>query len=86
MAKSKGVSSDVAAVIHELLGEVFETSLRQQLMTGEFNSAMVGQVVKWLQNNNITVSEESDVHLARLAKAFNDADMDFLSDMGSREI
>ena len=84
--QSKGVNSNQAALIHELLGEVFETSLRQQLLSGEFSPAMVGQIVKWLQNNSISVSEESDVHLARLAKAFNDADMDFLSDMGSREI
>ena len=84
--QSKGVNSNQAALIHELLGEVFETSLRQQLMSGEFSPAMVGQVVKWLQVNNISVSEESDVHLQNLAKAFNGADFDFLNDSSSREI
>ena len=86
MAKSKGVSSDVAAVIHQLLGEALETGLRQQLMSGEINPAFLGKVIDWLKHNNITVSEESDVHLQRLAKAFSDADVEFLSDLGPREI
>ena len=44
MSKSSigGVSSKQAALIHELLGEAFETSLRQQLQSGDFNAAMLG--------------------------------------------
>jgi hypothetical protein len=81
MSKSKakgisltGVSSDQAALIHELLGECFETSLRQQLMAGEFNAAILGKVLEYLKHNNISVVEETDSHLASLAAAFRAGD------------
>lgn len=85
--KSKGVGSNQAALIHELLGEVFETSLRQQLLSGEFNAAMIGRVVDWLKHNNVTCVEDADEHLSNLAKAFRGASIeDILGDIPTREI
>ena len=68
---TKGVSADQAAVIHALLGEAFETSLRQHLLSGEFNAAMLGKILEYLKHNNITVVEDADTHLSNLAKAFS---------------
>ena len=71
MAKDNhGVSSDHAALIHELLGEAFEASLRQQLLSGEFNAAMLGKVLEWLKHNNVSVVESADDRLKGLAKIF----------------
>ena len=68
--KSKGVSVQQATIIHELLGQAFEASLRQQLLTGEFNAAILGKVLEWLKANNISVVEEADARLASLAGTF----------------
>ena len=71
MAKDNhGVSSDHAALIHELLGEAFEASLWQQLLSGEFNAAMLGKVLEWLKHNNVSVVESTDDRLKGLAKIF----------------
>ena len=71
MAKDNhGVSSDHAALIHELLGEAFEASLRQQLLSGEFNAAMLGKVLEWLKHNNVSVVETADDRLQSLANIF----------------
>ena len=75
--KSKGVSVQQAAIIDELLGQCFETSLRQQLLAGEFNAAILGKVLEWLKANNISVVEEADARLASLAAVFR-ADHDDL--------
>ena len=74
---SSGVSLDQAAVIHELLGSCLETSLRQQLVAGEFNAAILGKTLEWLKHNNISVVEEADSHLASLAAAFRAGDQEF---------
>ena len=92
MAKTNtGVSVDQAALIHELLGECFETSLRQQLMAGEFNAAILGKVLEWLKANNVSVVEEADARLAALASAFradgtSDTDFNFLDGLDASEI
>ena len=89
---SNGVSSKQAALIHELLGEAFETSLRQQLMTGEFNAAMLGKILEWLKVNNISVTEDADDRLKGLASIFregfsgSDGFLSFLDGVSSREI
>ena len=75
--KSKGVSVQQAAIIDELLGQCFETSLRQQLLAGEFNAAILGKVLEWLKANNISVVEEADARLASLSAVFR-ADHDDL--------
>ena len=81
MSKSKaknintnGVTTDQASLIHNLLGECFKTSLRQQLMVGEFNAAILGRVLDYLKHNNISVVEEADSHLASLAATFRNDD------------
>ena len=75
MAKqNKGVSSDQAALIHELLGEAFEASLRTQLHTGEFNAAILGKVLEWLRHNNVSVVESADDRLQSLANIFRKSD------------
>ena len=86
--KSKGVSVQQAAIIHELLGQCFETSLRQQLLAGEFNAAILGKVLEWLKANNISVVEEADARLASLATAFrSDQDsLNYLDSITSTEI
>ena len=68
--QNKGVSSAQAALIHELLGEAFETSLRTQLQTGEFNAAILGKVLEWLKHNNVSVVESADDRLQSLANIF----------------
>ena len=78
-SKTNGVTTDQAALIHNLLGECFETSLRQQLMIGEFNAAILGKVLEWLKANNISVVEGADSNLAALAAAFRKGgDLNFL--------
>ena len=90
MAKQhKGVSSGQAAQIHELLGEAFETSLRTQLQTGEFNAAILGKVLVWLKHNNINVVESADDRLQVLANVFrkgsggDDSYLNFLDEVQS---
>ena len=76
--------------LHELLGECFETSLRQQLQSGEFNAAMLGEVLEWLKVNNISLTEDADDRLKSLASVFRDSSSDgffsYLDGVGSREV
>lgn len=83
------MSVQQAAIIHELLGQCFETSLRQQLLAGEFNAAILGKDLEWLKANNISVVEEADARLASLAAAFrSDSDglKNYLDSIYSTEI
>ena len=84
----KGVSSDQAALIHELLGEAFETSLRTQLQSGEFNAAILGKTLEWLKHNNITVVETADDRLHNLATIFRKDDglLNYLDEVRSHEV
>ncbi len=82
----KGISADQAALIHSLLGSCLETSLRQQLLTGEFNASMISKALDFVKHNNITVDEGADSHLKHLKSAFVDSDFSFLADYGGREI
>ena len=81
--KKGGVSTQQAALIHELLGECFEVSLRQQLQSGDFNAAMLGKVLEWLKSNNINVVEEADERLSSLARVFRESQGDASSDLSS---
>ena len=88
---SNGVSSEQAALIHELLSQCFEASLRQQLQTGEFNAAMLGKILEWLKANNISVTEDADDRLKGLASVFRDGSgsgdfLSYLDGVGSREV
>ena len=92
MAKENyGVTSEHAALIHELLGEAFEASLKQQLLSGEFNAAMLGKVLDWLKHNNVSVVESADERLKGLAKIFraesSDEDLlNYLDEVKAREV
>ena len=88
----KGVSSEQATLIHVLLGEAFETSLRTQLQTGAFNAAILGKVLEWLKHNNISVVESADDRLQALANVFrkgsggDDSYLNFLDEVQSSEV
>ena len=91
--KHKGVSSDQAALIHELLGEAFEASLRTQLQSGESNAAILGKVLEWLKHNNVSVFESADDRLQSLANIFrkgSDKDdeslLNFLNEVPASEV
>lgn len=81
-----------ASLIHELLGEAFETFLRQQLQSGDFNAAMLGKILEWLKVNNISVTEDADDRLKSLASVFRDSSgsgndfLSYLDGVGSREV
>ena len=89
---SNGVSTKQAALIHELLSECFETSLRQQLQSNEFNAAMLGKILEWLKVNNISVTEDADDRLKGLASIFregssgSDGFLSYLDGVTSREV
>ena len=88
---SNGVSTKQAALIHELLGEAFETSLRQQLQSGEFNAAMLGKILEWLKANNISVTEDADDRFKGLASIFREGSgsddfLSYLDGVTSREV
>ena len=89
---SNGVSSEQAALIHKLLGRCFETSLRQQLQSNEFNAAMLGKILEWLKANNISVTEDADDRLRSLATVFRDSSgsgndfLSYLDGVSSREV
>ena len=89
---SNGVSTKQAALIHKLLSECFETSLRQQLQSNEFNAAMLGKILEWLKVNNISVTEDADDRLRSLATVFRDSSgsghdfLSYLDGVGSREV
>ena len=91
--KSTGVSLDQAALIHQLLGECFETSLRQQLMAGEFNAAILGKALEWLKHNNVSVFESADDRLQSLANIFrkgsgkdDESLLNFLNEVPASEV
>lgn len=77
-APEKGVSMDQAAVVHALLSQCFETSLRQQLQSGDFNAAMMGKVLEWLKHNNVNCTEDADASLKHIANAFRRLEGDSL--------
>ena len=87
-----GVSLQQAQLIHQLLGQAFESSLRQQLISGEFNAAMLGKILEWLKVNNITCSEDADESLSNMRKIFVSAKRkgesidDILADITSTQI
>lgn len=85
---NKGVSSEQAALIHSLLGEAFETSLRSQLQSGEFNAAILGKVLEWLKINNISVVESADSHLQGLANILRKDDnfLSYLDEVKAHEL
>lgn len=70
------VTEEQAAVIHSLLVDAFEGSLRQQLMSGDFSPQMLGRVLDFLKHNNITVASTSSNRLASLADMISNINID----------
>ena len=65
--KKTKVTEDQAAVIHSLLVDAFEGSLRQQLMSGDYNPQMLGKILDFLKHNNIQVASSADSRMTSLA-------------------
>ena len=78
LRKSSRIDESQADVIHNLLADCMETSLRQMLLSGEVNSQMVGKVIDYLKHNNIKVVSEANTPLSSLADLVAQIDIDNL--------
>ena len=83
MAKQKsnqhpGVHESTADTIHSLLADCMETSIRQMLLSGDMNPAMLGKVIDWLKHNNIKVVTTGNKTLNSLADLVAQIDIDDL--------
>ena len=76
--KNMRVTEDQADVIHSLLADCMETSLRQMLLTGEVNPQMVGKVIDYLKHNNVQVVATENKALASLSDLIAQIDPDAL--------
>ena len=76
MSKKTEVSELEAGAIHALLAEVMESGLRQQLISGEIDNGMIRNVITYLNNNNITVSQAADARMESLSKLLGTIDFD----------
>lgn len=70
------VTEAQAAAIHSLLVDALEGSLRKQLMSGEYNAALIARALDFLKHNNITVGSASNHRLASLADMMGQLDFD----------
>ena len=71
-------SESQASILHSLLVDAMEGSLRQQLMSGDYSPQMLGRVLDFLKHNNITVTSSADKRMAFLADIIGQIDMDDL--------
>ena len=69
------VTSDQAAAIHSLLADAREGSLRQQLMSGEFNPQMIARAMDFLKHNNIQVGTAENKRMQSLAQVLSSVDL-----------
>lgn len=74
--QSKRVTEDQADVIHSLLADCMETSLRQQLLSGDVNPQMVGKVIDYLKYNGVQVVSTENKALASLSDLIAQIDPD----------
>ena len=74
----KKVTDEQADVIHSLLADCMETSLRQMLLSGEVNPQMVGKVIDYLKHNNVQVVATENKALASLSDLIAQIDPDAL--------
>lgn len=72
------VTEATADAIHQLLTECMETSLREQLITGDINPAMIGKVIDYLKHNDIKVVAKSNKALSSLSDLVAQIDLDSL--------
>ncbi len=78
MTKPNKVTEAQADVIHSLLTDAMELSLRQMLQTGEINPAMLARVIDYLKYNKIEVVSATDSHMASLAELVGAINLDDL--------
>ena len=78
MTKKNQVTEEQAAMLHGLLVDAFEGSLRQQLMSGEYSPQMLGRVLDFLKFNNIQVTSGKDRSMRSLADILANIDPDDL--------
>ncbi len=76
--KNNKVTEAQADVIHSLLTDAMELSLRQMLQTGDINPAMIGKVIDYLKYNKIEVVSATNAPLASLAELVGAIDLDAL--------
>tara|TARA_B100000674_G_scaffold195248_1_gene158918 strand:+ start:620 stop:862 length:243 start_codon:yes stop_codon:yes gene_type:complete len=76
--EKKQVTDEQANVIHKLLADCMETSLRQMLLSGEVNPQMVGKVIDYLKHNNVQVVATENKALASLSDLIAQIDPDSL--------
>ena len=76
--ETKRVAEDQANVIHKLLANCMETSLRQMLLSGEVNPQMVGKVIDYLKYNNVQVVATENKALTSLSDLIAQIDPDAL--------
>ena len=76
MAKRTHVTEKEAGALHALLAEVMEVGLRQQLMSGEIDNALLRNVIAYLNNNKITVTHSGEGRIASLLDLVQTMDLD----------
>ena len=76
--KDYKVTESQASMLHSLLVDAMEGSLRAQLMSGDYNPQMMGRVLDFLKHNNITVTSSADKRMASLADIIGKIDMEDL--------
>ena len=72
------VTEQQAAVIHSLVVDALEGSLRQQLMSGEYSPQMLARALDFLKHNNIQVASSENKRMRSLAEIFSQVDLDDL--------
>ena len=74
------VSEDQADAIHSLLVSCMEVGLRQQLLTGDINPALLARVVDWLKYNNVQVIASENRQMQSLVGLLADLDLNSQED------
>ena len=72
------VSEEQAAVLHSLLVDAMEGSLRQQLLSGEYNPQVMARVMDFLKHNNIQVASGASKRMRSLTDLLANIDPDDL--------
>jgi hypothetical protein len=76
MTNKTQVTELEAGALHALLAQVLEIGLRQQLLSGEIDNALVRNVIAYLNNNGITVSPAANKRMESLAHLLGTIDLD----------
>ena len=68
------VSEEQSAILHSLLVDAMEGSLRQQLMSGEYNPQVMARVMDFLKHNNIQVASHNSKRMRSLTDLLSNID------------